>query len=646
MSEPPHPRWAGPLGRLVGLYATQLRVMWTWRAGPLALAVRVVVSLLVSAAGLLLADWALAGLRITEPLAPLVAAIVLGLLNLLVRPLLLAIAAPVSGILIAILAMVLQVVLVMALAPLVPGVEIDGVMTAFWASWIIALTNTILTAVFAFDRGDTYFGALVHQLIGTSSAVERSDRPGVVIVQIDGAAHPVLRHQVRAGQVPVMAAWLRSGTHRLMRWHTLLPSQTSAAQAGLLHGNNDEIPAFRWYDKRAGRLVVSSRPEDAAEIERRVSDGRGLLSDDGASIGNLLSGDAARAYLTLARLSDRTTGIGRSQAYYGFFLSPYRYLHTVLRFVGEVVKERYQALRQRRRGIEPRLARGGIYPFMRAATNVLLRDLGTAFVIEEMYRGAPVIFIDYTDYDEIAHHSGPERPEALAALDGVDEAIGAIQRAALDAPRPYRIAVLSDHGQSLGATFLQRYGETLEEVVRSLTGGAEDVIEATSRVEEWGPINAFLTELTRGRGATSTVARLATRGRTRAGLVRVGPPAAKRRETADAANRRAVTSGRTWSSWPPATLASSRCPSCRAGQPWSSWPSSIRAWSMRSPTTPASASCSSALRSTGASRWRVTASASWTRIASRARTPRRTTVATRWRRCDGWTAWTLPPTSP
>jgi len=37
---------------------------------------------------------------------------------------------------------------------------------------------------------------------------------------------------------------------------------------------------------------------------------------------------------------------------------------------------------------------------------------------KEMVRGTPVIYMDYTDYDEIAHHSGPERPESLDAIDG------------------------------------------------------------------------------------------------------------------------------------------------------------------------------------------------------------------------------------
>ena len=37
----------------------------------------------------------------------------------------------------------------------------------------------------------------------------------------------------------------------------------------------------------------------------------------------------------------------------------------------------------------------------RAATNVALRTLSTALVIEEMYRAANVIYVDFTDYAEL-----------------------------------------------------------------------------------------------------------------------------------------------------------------------------------------------------------------------------------------------------
>ena len=80
----------------------------------------------------------------------------------------------------------------------------------------------------------------------------------------------------------------------------------------------------------------------------------------------------------------------------------------IVRYLAEVVKENVQSRRQARAGIEPRMHRGFPYPVGagRDQRGAALRS-GTSLVIQEMLRGTPVIYMDYTDYDEIAHHSGP-----------------------------------------------------------------------------------------------------------------------------------------------------------------------------------------------------------------------------------------------
>jgi hypothetical protein len=81
---------------------------------------------------------------------------------------------------------------------------------------------------------------------------------------------------------------------------------------------------------------------------------------------------------------------------------------------------------------------------------------------------------------------------------------------------------VSDHGQTLGATFLQRYGKTLGDVVRELMGGTATVAEAAGRVEEFGQTNAFLSELSSVKGVSGGLARTALRSRTTDGVVEMG----------------------------------------------------------------------------------------------------------------------------
>ena len=71
------------------------------------------------------------------------------------------------------------------------------------------------------------------------------------------------------------------------------------------------------------------------------------------------------------------------------------------------------------------------------------------------------------DYDEIAHHAGVQRPEALRALEGLDRVLSQLERVVRYAPRPYRFVCERSRAES-GATFKQRYGKPLEEVVREL----------------------------------------------------------------------------------------------------------------------------------------------------------------------------------
>ena len=88
-------------------------------------------------------------------------------------------------------------------------------------------------------------------------------------------------------------------------------------------------------------------------------------------------------------------------------------------------------------------------------------------------RGRPAVYATFSSYDEVAHHSGLERADTLEALRKLDQQFGRIDRARRYAPRPYELVVLSDHGQTQGATFKQRNGYGLDELVeRSLARGS------------------------------------------------------------------------------------------------------------------------------------------------------------------------------
>ena len=519
------------MNRVVTFYRTQIELMWHWRLGRVALLKRAIVAVIASVIAFNITAWILPGLLVINELGGgLLAVLFIAALNLLVRPAILAIVASRSVVALVILTLLFQAFVFLLLGPFIPAVSFTGgVIGALIVSFVFGFLTGAISLLFGLGEDDSYYGTLVRTLASRREDVIRTDDPGLVIIQLDGLSHDVMSHSLRAGRVPTMASWIRDGSHKLAHWDALLPSTTPASQAGILHGNNDGIPNFRWWEKETGQLLVANHPEDATEIERRISNGEGLLSMGGASISNIFTGDADRAFLVMSTIKVKERGLGQSDAFAWFFVSPYNYLTMMMKFLAEVIKENIQSRRQARAGIVPFMGhhRRFPYPWVRGATNVALRALGTSLVVQEMVRGTPVIYMDYTDYDEIAHHSGPERPEALDALDGVDRELATLRKAAKDAPRPYRFVILADHGQSLGSTFLQRYGSTLQDVVRSLMGGSASVAAATAQIEDWGQLNTFLGEVSATKGITGSLARAVSRSSTKDGDVEMGPPAAE-----------------------------------------------------------------------------------------------------------------------
>ncbi|WP_405454664.1 phage holin family protein [Streptomyces achromogenes] len=310
--------------------------------------------------------------------------------------------------------------------------------------------------------------------------------PGLVCVQLDGVGHDVLTNAVREGLMPTVARWLASGgpthqepahqepTHRLTPWRTDWSSQTGASQLGILHGSNFDVPAFRWYEKDRGEVMVCNRPTSAAELQRRAAlrtRDDGLLAVDGASRGNLFSGGAGEQALVLSIATRRRGRDNRSRAgYFAYFSDPANAVRTALSFVAEVAREIGQSTRARLGRQRPRVGRGGLYPLVRAFATVVERDVVVAAVMGDMLAGRTAVYADLVAYDEVAHHSGPHGRDAEQVLRRLDRCLALLERVAEHAPRPYRIVVLSDHGQSPGETFRARYGLTLGDLVRAGCG--------------------------------------------------------------------------------------------------------------------------------------------------------------------------------
>ena len=475
-----------------------------WRpAKPGLRPLRLFVAWIVSAASVYAAGAIVPGVSLDDPGGAFLVAALIAVINAFLPPLIAALRLPftlVAGFLLVLFADAGALMLTDELFPEV--LRIDSFADALLMSLVMAAVSIVLQAITGTNDDDEYTLRVIRRIAQRQGGGRPTDTAGIVFLEIDGLALPILRSAMRDGSAPNMARWIAEGGYHLAEWETDLSSQTGASQAGILLGSNEGIPAFRWVEKESATLMSCSAPADCAEIERRHATGRGLLVDGGASRGNLLSGEADETILTVSRMEAEKRA---NPGYRAFLANGFNVTRALVLFVWEVLLEWTAAIRAIRRDVRPRGHRGGIYPLLRGAMCVIVRDLIVFGVLTDMMRGRPAVYATFSSYDEVAHHSGLQRADTMEALRKLDQQFGRIERARRYAARPYEIVVLSDHGQTQGATFKQRNGYGLDELVeRSLSrgevadfaGGDEQsamvghaISEATGRSEEKRPKN-------------------------------------------------------------------------------------------------------------------------------------------------------------
>lgn len=391
----------------------------------------------------------------------------LGILNALFWPLLIRIFLPFMIFTVGIGSLILNGVLIWVISEFIPGITIGGpalILTPLG----ITLINTTLSSILTIDEDASFYRTVLRNKIKKFEGKAKNKKPGIIFLEIDGLAENILKEAVDKGYMPTLKGWLEMGTHKITGWETDLSSQTGASQAGILHGNNHNLPAFRWVEKpNDHKIMVSTGLNDAKIIEERISDGKGLLYSKGASRSNLFSGDAEDVIFTYSKLKDLNKFYNKTWFY--FYSSPSNFGRIIALFLWEVLLEFKSQITHSIRNIKPRIRRGLVYPFVRAGAAVFLREITTYTLIGDIINGNfDVIYVTYLGYDEIAHHSGTRDQDSFNALRGIDKQFKRLELAKKYAQRYYHLVVQSDHGQTNGATFKQRYGKTLEDLVRGL----------------------------------------------------------------------------------------------------------------------------------------------------------------------------------
>lgn len=297
-------------------------------------------------------------------------------------------------------------------------------------------------------------------------------RRGLVMLQIDALPYAELRRAIELGYCPTISRMVRQEEYTLRRWFCGLPSATPYCQAGIFHGENAGIPAFRFYDKAEGRVITCNVSSGVQYIRDRIHSPGALKG--GSSYVNLLDGDADTVAFTVATREKMSTfrRLGGWRMALLILMHPIRMIRMVGQAALEWLREDYERtvgeFSRRRTHSE------GIFPLIRILTNVVARELQTMAILLDVYLGVPIIYSNFMQYDELAHHFGPSSFQALRDLRRTDARIREIRRMIESVGgREYDLIILSDHGMTPSTSYRVRFGESFgTTITRILEGDA------------------------------------------------------------------------------------------------------------------------------------------------------------------------------
>jgi hypothetical protein len=336
------------------------------------------------------------------------------------------------------------------------------------------------------------YGTIARQLgrEDVTSPAQKAAKRGFIVIQVDGLAYDHLVQAMARGAAPYIKRLIGAGRLRLASWQCGLPSTTPAVQAGIMFGNNWNIPGFRWYDKAQRRAIVCKLPSPVQALQKRISDGRPGILTGGVSYYNMYDGGAEWSVFTLSalrapRFFEGVRGLGIMLL---FLLSPLRVLRIIRLAIWNYLLDVSRRLLA--------IFRPSVYhpfdllsPMTAIFTRVLFQEIITFGVQLDIYRGVPSIYLNNVTYDEVAHGVGPTHPAAFSAVKNIDRQVAQIDKMLRRyGQRTYDLYILSDHGMSPSIPFKAHFGLSLGDYI------LEQVGEPLILDERWGAPGHALTQ--------------------------------------------------------------------------------------------------------------------------------------------------------
>lgn len=105
------------------------------------------VTILLSAVAVFVSAYIIPGVRLDGFGAALVVAVILGIVNAFLKPILLLITLPINILTLGLFTLVINALMILLVSSLVPGFKVDGFWTALFFGIVLAIVNGFLQAV-------------------------------------------------------------------------------------------------------------------------------------------------------------------------------------------------------------------------------------------------------------------------------------------------------------------------------------------------------------------------------------------------------------------------------------------------------------------------------------------------------------------
>jgi hypothetical protein len=290
---------------------------------------------------------------------------------------------------------------------------------------------------------------------------------GLVVLHIDGLGADSFEEALREGDMPFTRRLIDQESYAIHRYRVGVPSTTPFAQAGILYGDNSEIPSFRWWDRERRVLVQFGARSTFKKVADKYFGDCRPLTQDGACIAACYPGgakdDFGIAYQDRSYSKDEKSRSAWSVVL-PYLANPAHIGDWAWQAAVTLARTAKEYTVSRAQGKHP--ARP--YVISDALEEIFVHHLTRYAVVKAMHEGFSPIYAGFYAFDETGHAFGPDDRTSLQILKHVDHSIERVARAREDR---YELVVLSDHGQIETVPFNANHGPTFGEVLAARLPG-------------------------------------------------------------------------------------------------------------------------------------------------------------------------------